>query len=99
MNGYVALIACNLDDVPIGLYKTEQEAVDAVLACDAETLAKAWAVLGRDATGAVAGLVIKFRDGRPVGRMDGIEIDSNALVQETMFPLDRGGAATRHCIL
>lgn len=74
MNGFLVMLWCNFDDVPIRLCETYAEAEYAVKNYTEKDLSNAREVLGRDETDLVSGAIVEFRDGYPYGECVLIDI-------------------------
>lgn len=70
MNGFVVLLGCSIDDFPVRLCATMEEATAFISGRDplAGLTAEEEDVMGMDQSEPVCFSVVEFRDGKPVSR-------------------------------
>jgi hypothetical protein len=70
MNGFLVMLSCTIDDVPIRLCATEEEALTSLVGRNFEDglTAEEEAAWGLDQSGPVCFAIIEFRNGVPVSR-------------------------------
>lgn len=65
MNGFVVLLCHGMDDIPVGLFATEQEAIDFGLTVDPMPTPEITDLIERDATTPINVQFVEFVDGVP----------------------------------
>jgi hypothetical protein len=66
MNGFLVLIRHTLDDLPVGLFRTEKEATTFALTCDIDVETKRTAkLMSLDATTPICVAIVSFVDETP----------------------------------